>query len=130
LDFIDDIDPAVNLGTTHNGIPYVVLEPGITSLLSTTFAPRDYLRIEKTVERTAFCGRGGRRLEKQEFPRMALSCDRQLVFADVADWAELVEWYDQRNEVREALLLRSAVPREVLSIACFIRRLYRRVMRL
>jgi hypothetical protein len=61
---------------------------------------------------------------------MALSCDRQLVFADVADWAELVEWYDQRNEVREALLLRSAVPREVLSIACFIRRLYRRVMRL
>jgi predicted O-methyltransferase YrrM len=127
---IDDIDPAVYLGTTHDGTPYVDLKHRITSLLLAAFESAGYLRIEKTVKHTAFCRRGDRKLEKQEFLQIALSCYRELVFADVGDWAELVQWHNRRNEVREALLLRAVVPREVLSIARFIRRLYRRVMRL
>jgi predicted O-methyltransferase YrrM len=122
---IDDIDRGVYLGTTHDGTPYVDLKHRITSLLLAGLESQGFLRVEKTIHHTAFCRRGERKMDYQEFSGLALSCYRELVFADLPgqEWKELVQWHDRRAEVRRAIRLKGAIPAFVISIGRASRRL-------
>lgn len=80
---IDDVDRGVYLSTTYDGTPYVDLKHRITSLLLQALESHGFLRVEKTIHNTAFCRRGERTMDYHEFSRLALSCYRELVFADL-----------------------------------------------
>lgn len=125
---IDDVDRGVYLGTTYDGTPYVDLKHRITSLLLQALESHGFLRIEKTIHCTAFCRRGQRKINEQEFSGLALSCYRELVFADLPgpEWKELVRWHDRRRDVRQAMRLRDAIPGFVVSIGRAGYRLFRR----
>lgn len=125
---IDDVDRGVYLSATHDGTPYVDLKHRITSLLLQALESHGFLRVEKTIHNTAFSRRGKRQMVDQEFSRLALSCYRELVFADLPgpEWKELVRWYDRRRDVRQAMQLRDAIPGFVVSIGRAGRRLFRR----
>jgi predicted O-methyltransferase YrrM len=127
---IDDMDPEVFLGTTHRGSPYVDLKHRITSLLLAAFEKAGYLQIQEQIGCTAFCIRGERNLDKQDMQQMALRCYRELVFVGLPEehWLELMQWHRNRADVRQALRIRSSLPKAVMSLGRLIRRVRRRAV--
>jgi hypothetical protein len=121
---IDDIDEGICLGQTDNGTRYIDLKHRITSLLLSTFQTEKYLAIEKTMHATAFCRRGERSLDPEEFGRLAISCYRELVFSTVsgAPWDDLFFLFDHRSEVNQALRIRAAIPPSFIRIGRLLRR--------
>jgi hypothetical protein len=87
--------------------------------------------MEKTIGRTAFCWRGNRAMEKHDVLQMARSCYRELVCADLPEehWQELIQWHNNRAQVRDALRIRSMLPEAIVSLGRFALRLRRRILK-
>jgi hypothetical protein len=109
---IDDIDENIYFNSNHKGMHYIDLKHLITSKLLKAYCDAGFLQVEKTIDATAFCRRGGSEFNKELFLQTSLSCYRELVFAGVDDffWQELMDWRERSNEVREGLRLRSCIP--------------------
>jgi hypothetical protein len=76
---IDDIDPNVYFGKSHENIPYIDLKHLITSLLLNIYETEGFIRVDNRIENTAFCKRGERDYDAYQFSQLALVCYRELV---------------------------------------------------
>jgi predicted O-methyltransferase YrrM len=109
---IDDVNTQIYLGRDHEGVPYIDLKHRIASLLLAAYEEAGFIRVMKRLEYTAFCQRGEREYNSSAFSQIALSCYRELVFADTPDnfWLELAAWSENATDVRDALRMRTAMP--------------------
>jgi hypothetical protein len=109
---IDDVDYQVFLNRNHEGVPYIDLKHRITHLLLAAYEAAGFIRVVKRLHATAFCQRGEREYDSGVFAEIALSCYRELIFADVQDgfWSEIATWSENSWDVRAALRLREAIP--------------------
>lgn len=124
---IDDVDSSVQLAVNHEGVSYIDLKHRITSLLLDSYENAGFLRVRKRVINTAFCERGERAYDAEEFARLALASYREIVFAEAigTTWQELALWQSQAPTVREGLKLRALVPNLMFRSGAKILRLLR-----
>jgi len=127
---IDDADENIHLRKTHDGTNYLDLKHRITNLLIAAYVKEGLLIQESMVGQTAFCRRGDRPHDRDQFAQVSLACYRELVFSELASnhWHELAAWGASRGEVRNAVRLWNSIPKVVLQPALRLRLAIKRML--